>query len=159
MFWCTRLLFRAGRIGYTSRPSEDSPEAILHAGIVFTISFLILEGILVPIGWKIIPRNFRLTGRLFAKSWCSMCQWLPVYFFGTMTLLNIAPMLIFRTPKDEFQFIIFPALIAYLLFGSRVIGSLIVRRRARRLYSRCRKCGYDVRGNTSGRCPECGQNL
>ncbi|MBN1342282.1 MAG: hypothetical protein JXQ73_06360 [Phycisphaerae bacterium] len=22
---------------------------------------------------------------------------------------------------------------------------------------RCRKCGYDLTGNTSGRCPECGQ--
>jgi hypothetical protein len=24
---------------------------------------------------------------------------------------------------------------------------------------RCRKCGYDLRGNTSGTCPECGQEV
>lgn len=24
---------------------------------------------------------------------------------------------------------------------------------------RCRKCGYDLRGNTSGICPECGQEV
>jgi len=30
------------------------------------------------------------------------------------------------------------------------------RRRSSRLHGHCVKCGYDLAGNLSGRCPECG---
>jgi hypothetical protein len=42
---------------------------------------------------------------------------------------------------------------AYFLFAPAV------RRRARRRRGRCLNCGYDLRGDTAGRCPECGARV
>lgn len=57
-----------------------------------------------------------------------------------------------------------PAWLAPALLGLPPIVWLALR--ARRLYARrrrrpgaCRRCGYDLTGNASGRCPECGQTI
>jgi hypothetical protein len=36
------------------------------------------------------------------------------------------------------------------------LGACAARRRIRRARQQCVRCGYDLRGNTSGACPECG---
>ncbi|MFO0973029.1 MAG: hypothetical protein U1A27_06275 [Phycisphaerae bacterium] len=41
----------------------------------------------------------------------------------------------------------------YLLFGGRPVRRLLERALAD---GGCRECGYDLTGNASGRCPECG---
>ena len=50
------------------------------------------------------------------------------------------------------------AMDAGLAMPGVVVAVLIARRRP---YPRghCRRCGYDLTGNTSGRCPECGIRL
>lgn len=51
------------------------------------------------------------------------------------------------------------------MVASGVIANLIVRGailpliRARAGRNRCRKCRYDLTGNVSGRCPECGETI
>ena len=54
-------------------------------------------------------------------------------------------------------------LVVYGLLGAGivwVVGSLWMVIRVRRPSpSHCRKCRYDLTGNTSGRCPECGQEI
>lgn len=49
-------------------------------------------------------------------------------------------------------------LVAILVRGgaSAVSRRVLVRRALRRGLPHCRKCGYDLTGNVSGRCPECG---
>ena|SRR5204863_7407414 len=47
------------------------------------------------------------------------------------------------------------ALIQYALVG---IGlDILINRLIKRPGDSCKKCGYSLRGNTSGRCPECGK--
>lgn len=48
---------------------------------------------------------------------------------------------------------VFPFAIAGAWLGSNPCGR---RRDARRAAGLCIRCGYDLRGNVSGRCPECG---
>jgi hypothetical protein len=46
-----------------------------------------------------------------------------------------------------------------LLFAGYPVIAFVrgpLRRYRRRRMGRCRKCGYDLTGNVSGRCPECG---
>lgn len=54
---------------------------------------------------------------------------------------------------------IWPTVAYCVMFG--VLAVIIVRAGARAGFlemakHRCRECGYNLRGNTSGRCPECG---
>lgn len=44
------------------------------------------------------------------------------------------------------------------LFGV-VISKLIWWDRRRRLPLHCKKCGYNLTGNVSGKCPECGRDV
>lgn len=40
-----------------------------------------------------------------------------------------------------------------------LVAVLIYRDRTRRIPGFCRKCGYNLTGNTTGRCPECGATV
>ncbi len=45
-------------------------------------------------------------------------------------------------------------------FGTGAIGIvayLVIRRPRRLIYGHCQRCGYDLTGNTSGVCSECGE--
>ncbi len=44
----------------------------------------------------------------------------------------------------------------WMIFVPSATVCLLVRRRKRHLAAQCTKCGYDLTGNLSGRCPECG---
>lgn len=52
-------------------------------------------------------------------------------------------------------FVVFPLWIPAALFG--LFGLWRFRRASRLPPGRCTACGYDLRGNESGRCPECGE--
>jgi hypothetical protein len=54
-----------------------------------------------------------------------------------------------------------PSLLA-VVYPAKVFGPRYLRRRRRDRWAgsgRCRRCGYDLTGNTSGRCPECGTEV
>ena len=62
-------------------------------------------------------------------------------------------------PESGFKDTFLAGAIILLLIGA--IASLValrIRERKRSIIRRgmCRKCGYDLRGNTTGTCPECG---
>ncbi|MCG8406916.1 MAG: hypothetical protein MI923_17095 [Phycisphaerales bacterium] len=46
-----------------------------------------------------------------------------------------------------------------LVFAACVTASLFWRDRMRLPANHCQNCAYDLRGNTSGRCPECGEAI
>jgi rubrerythrin len=50
------------------------------------------------------------------------------------------------------------AVVLYLIRFTRQIGKFVVRYRKmkRRWRDECESCGYNLRGNVSGICPECG---
>lgn len=44
-------------------------------------------------------------------------------------------------------------------YPAMFIGCVLLRRYSRRWQRKCLKCGYNLRGNVSGRCPECGKPI
>jgi len=51
---------------------------------------------------------------------------------------------------------IFPLWIPIVMIGLPTWGLFVIDKRRDR-HGLCAKCGYDLRGNTKGRCPECGE--
>lgn len=70
--------------------------------------------------------------------------------------LRWQPVVSFPRPKDRIFFI--PLWIPFLLSAAYPTITLVhgrLRRWRRRRAGQCIKCGYDLTGNVSGRCPEC----
>ena len=61
----------------------------------------------------------------------------------------------FSMPPFSFWFVTLPLWIPFVLVAVPT-AFLFYRDRRRAGPSRCRACGYDLTGNVSGRCPECG---
>lgn len=59
---------------------------------------------------------------------------------------------------DGWNMIVFPLWLP-LAFMSLLTLVLFIGGRARRIEGLCGKCGYDLRGNVSGVCPECGTEI
>jgi len=75
--------------------------------------------------------------------------WYPLYGPGRMS----------STAVIAFFFIPFYCIVT--LFFGLLIGWLVSRHRWFQAYpeGHCQRCGYDLRGNVSGLCPECGSNI
>lgn len=54
---------------------------------------------------------------------------------------------------------LFLGLLAGIMAGAVVYGLRWRALRRRPQFPACRYCGYNLTGNTSGRCPECGQPI
>ena len=78
----------------------------------------------------------------------SMGFWMPHWYFK----LSMGPL---GAPLAIRQ-IALPFWVPFLGFSVAAIGCYWKERRHRTAPGRCRRCGYDLRGNISGRCPECG---
>lgn len=71
--------------------------------------------------------------------------------------MRSAPML-----APDMGFLAFPLWVPLLLFATYPAIALIrgpLRRRARRRRNECVQCGYNMTGNESGVCPECGEAI
>jgi hypothetical protein len=91
--------------------------------------------------WDSPRRKFNLGGLEFASSRVggSFLWNLLVPYWMLVPLLAVAPLLWLGTR------------------ARRSLGALAVRRRRR--LGHCPACGYDLKGNTSGRCSECGESI
>jgi hypothetical protein len=84
--------------------------------------------------------------------------WSPgwTFFLNNPPLLNLSPNYRRYTPGVRHVLIpLWLALIPVLGFAA----FLVYRERTRRVPGFCRNCGYDLSGNTSGRCSECGKPI
>lgn len=60
-------------------------------------------------------------------------------------------------PEVPFMLLLYGTTVAVVLFP--VLGLRRAARLAKSLQGCCHSCGYDLRGNVSGRCPECGTGV
>lgn len=79
-------------------------------------------------------------------------------------LLVVGPFLPFTAaPIVNFAFLaayVAISALAYAYTAGRIVGAIGARRsRARRAAGACSNCGYDLTGNISGVCPECGTRI
>jgi hypothetical protein len=79
-------------------------------------------------------------------------SWLGVSYFAKTGLASP------RGTPGRFLIVAVPLAYPALLSAAAATASLLTlaRRRARGRQGQCRKCGYDLTGNLSGKCPECG---
>ena len=77
------------------------------------------------------------------------------FMFGVVVLLAAA---IFKAGDSDITWTWFILLAAMALFLSLSVYAHIQYGRANRMIAahRCTQCGYDLTGNTTGHCPECG---
>jgi hypothetical protein len=109
-------------------------------------------------------------GLTIVKLYLLIVAVLGIMDLGSYCILCIGPTLTFKARSA------FPGTVQYmfdawslgeslflLLPGLAVAGALVIARRqaAQALVDgpQCAKCGYCLRGNTSGRCPECGEPI
>jgi hypothetical protein len=96
-------------------------------------------------------------GRAFAAR-----RWKGLAFYCALLLVAVPPFIIMTVTKDSsaatFGFVLVsltlfssPALCWMMLLDKSAISDAAARA--------CLRCGYDLTGNTSGICPECGQDV
>jgi len=68
---------------------------------------------------------------------------------------------IIRTPRGEalVHFPLWAPVLLFVIYPTIAFVRSPVRRRRRRKKGLCLKCGYDLTGNVTGICPECGNPL
>jgi len=86
------------------------------------------------------------------------------YLTPHSVFLGDYPVATFRHPTQPFHVhdTIFPVLAVLLVVGLASVAVMTIhnsRRWFRRRRFECERCGYDLTGNVSGVCPECGQRI
>ncbi len=116
-------------------------------------------------GWQLGPLGGDVTGTYVYRSGASPLDWIgPTNDWGAWgfawrhTIASVWPTLAYPTRPDDLTIVSVPHWAIVLPLGI-LVGLEIRRRRRLRELQRaglCRHCGYDLRGITSARCPECG---
>lgn len=154
----SELLVEVGisRISFNSA----QPWPLLFSGMLLGGSMLLLvQCLVVPLGWKLVPTRFKPGNRLYLRSWVLASLFSGPFMLFPLVILNSVFLLLWHKPlyMDLFEL---PFLVVYFLLAPPLMGARIVKRRALRLYPHpCVTCGYNLRGNASGRCPECGTKV
>lgn len=111
-------------------------------------------GFIAELGALFVPSSARgndstgnsLVARLFAA--------------GAILLLSICGIWAFvHFPGAAMKVILATLLVAFVMTILACFSFLKYQRRATFARGFCRSCGYNLTGNTSGKCPECGQRL
>jgi hypothetical protein len=77
----------------------------------------------------------------------ALCAAVSASLLLAITLLNLSP------PKRVF------GVAVATVFVNEFLSALVMYRRFYNVETRCRKCGYILRGITEPRCPECGERI
>lgn len=154
--WFSRLLVQVG-ISSISTTYPSLEWAVLLPAVLFGGLILLLgQCLLVPLGWKVVRTRFKPGNRLYLHVWILASLVSGPLLLFPLVLLNSVFFLLWHQNLYMNLFDL-PILVVYFLLAPPFIGARIVKRRALRLYPHpCATCGYNLRGNTSGRCPECG---
>lgn len=82
-----------------------------------------------------------------------------VVFLGGVLAFVIVSVLLFRAGEPAIPAFVTPAvvLLELLYLDNRLHAWRDERRRKRRASGLCLRCGYNLAGNVSGVCPECGE--
>ena len=114
------------------------------------LTVLLAEGLLSWVTFRVFTRRLRPSFGSFVQSWWRICLW------GIVALPLVS--VVFADLSRDYD----AAMNLPLLWvGCVIVGpTLLFRAESSRFPpSHCRKCGYDLTGNASGRCPECGTTL
>lgn len=117
---------------------------------------MLFQFLFTRIGWWILQPSFRLRGSLFVRAWAYASLAAGPVFFVAYALTGCSYWIFTRSGTYEPLVFWFILCTAYSLLAPAFIAHRLVQRRAMRLWLSCKRCGYTLRGNVSGRCPECG---
>src|SRR5262249_35007773 len=103
------------------------------------LSWIFAAAMTAFIFWLVTEGMHLVAGQMFARQWEQWCVWLQAPPGNQMSVFTAAAL----------------SLSAFLAYALR---ALALRSRAEELQAagKCATCTYDLTGNTSGICPECG---
>lgn len=137
---------------------RSNPARCIVVGFAQSEQWLIIAGIHSD-GFVSVRRfstNLTLHDGLFVKT-------SPLVQQHTLSLRSMFPqMKRVRAPGPvawSAMFHLLPLTVLCLLGAGYLVVTPIVRRRRRRKRGLCLACGYNLAGNESGRCPECGKEI
>lgn len=99
----------------------------------------------------------RISARILLAAFAAL---LSAFMMFTACAIKMWPMInLFRFEQrgpDRLYFLALPGYVALVVFALMLV---VLPRRRIRVPGRCSRCGYDLTGNVSGVCPECGARV
>lgn len=123
----------------------------------YITTVLMVQFLFARLGWKVLRPRFRFRASLFVRTWAYTSLASGPLLFAFYLLAGCVWLSLGRVQStDLLGGLLLIAWVMYSLLMPTAIAIRRVRRRARTIWPRCSRCGYTLRGNISGRCPECG---
>ena len=120
---------------------------LMYAGLLATP--LVAEGL---VAWIVFRRTLQQRRPRFHRF---VRYWWRAWLYGTVWIPTAA-VLVTLLPSPLGPALRLPTIALYVVLAPTGIAKWERARRARRVAKKCAVCGYCLRGNVSGRCPECG---
>jgi hypothetical protein len=147
-----------GGLGFSIPLENGNWQDALAFGIaqLFTLFLLVLfQYGLSLMGWKLLRGRLRMTRRRVLRSLAISALVAPVALLLAVTIVDGSIMVIAHTgiidlPTGVITWIL------YFVVAPVLLHRLLLLRRSKRVKPLCRRCGYNLTGNVSGVCPECG---
>ena len=112
-------------------------------------------------GWIGIARNVDVSSPNYIMDWRGASHFAGFWYWRNFRAPESPGGRILRgVPMKRVTVVVFPLWFPFLLFFAYPVLAFIWgpwRRHRHRRKGLCLKCGYDLTGNVSGRCPECGE--
>ena len=121
---------------------------------VFFLSVVVQYG-LAFLGWKLLRGRLRMSPRRLLRSLAISALVAPVALLPGVTIVDGSVMVLSQvgTPCELTGLITWSL---YFVIAPVLLHRLLLLRRIKRMKPLCRHCGYNLTGNVSGVCPECG---
>lgn len=141
------------------RRRQDVPGTLLVA----TALSIVLAGLTVVFAWPGAAALSLIAGVLSVYTASRNAAWGAILLLISVVYCVLLYILVSRSDAGFLDRIVMSRVLGFygwVVISVLVLGAAIIApwpvRRLRRNLGTCRTCGYNLRGNISGRCPECG---
>jgi hypothetical protein len=119
--------------------------------VAIFLTMVLFEGILSWLVIRIVTRRSKPSIPSFVRSWWRICLW------GIVAVPTVS--IAFAVETRHYTAAMNAPLlwVACVIIGTTLLCKIDSRRRLGA--NHCQQCGYDLTGNTSGVCPECGEAI
>jgi hypothetical protein len=155
--WFSQFLVRVGLSKGWYETPWGSWSGFIGTAIVSGLVLVPIQLLLVRLGWRIVRRGFRPGARFFIRAWVTAALWSGPILYSAVVLLDCSLHLVLLNRRIISGTFDVPAYLLYSVLAAPFIGLRVMRRRAGSVFRRCPNCGYNLTGNVSGVCPECGE--
>lgn len=140
---------------FSMQPVADNWQDSLVILVSTLFGQLVVEYYLVCLGWRILRGRLRIGQRHLIRAWVIAAISAPLICTTVITVVDATIMVVTRVGWVHLPTALTVLAIYFLVVPAGILR-LQVRRRLVRLRPSCLRCAYNLTGNVSGICPECG---